>query len=148
MGILDRSVTVVGAGPAGATAALRLARAGYPVRLLDRRPFPRQKPCGGGISLRVLSRFPYLEAELARIATHTVRRLHLEGPDGRSTVIESEGPAALMIRRVEFDALLLSLAVDAGAEVVTGVEIVQARETGDMVELTARDGRQFTAPRV
>jgi geranylgeranyl reductase family protein len=145
MGISDGSVTVVGAGPAGATAARRLAMAGQRVRLLDRRPFPRPKPCGGGISLRVLSRFPYLEPELPRIATHTVRRLYLEGPEGRSTVIESDGPAALMIRRVEFDDLLVSLAVDAGAELVTGADIVQAREAGKAVELTARDGREFTA---
>ena len=146
MGIPEYSVTVVGAGPAGATAARRLAMAGQRVRLLDRRPFPRQKPCGGGISLRVLSRFPYLEPELGRIATHTVRRLHLEGPGGRSAVIESDGPAALMIRRVEFDNLLVSLAVDAGAELVTGADIVQAREAGAAVELSARDGRTFTAP--
>src|SRR6185369_8623205 len=108
-------VLVVGAGPAGATAARRLALAGRAVRLLDRRSFPRQKPCGGGISVRALSRFPYLERELARIATHTVRRLYLEGPGGQSTVIESEEPAALMIRRVEFDDLLVSLALEAGA---------------------------------
>src|SRR5438874_9510531 len=148
MGSLDRAVTVVGAGPAGATAARRLAMAGHPVRLLDRRPFPRQKPCGGCISLRVLSRFPYLESELMHIATHTVRRLHLEGPEGRSTVIESDKPTVLMIRRVEFDDLLVSLAVKAGAELVTGVDIVQARETPQGTELTARDGREFEAPAV
>ena len=145
MGILDRSVTVVGAGPAGATAARRLALAGHPVRLLDRRPFPRQKPCGGGISYRVLSRFPYLEPVLSRIGTHTVRRIHLEGPDGRSTVIEADSPAAVMIRRVEFDDLLVSLAVEAGAELVTA-DIVQARETPGGTALTARDGREFLAP--
>ena len=145
MGICNGRVTIIGAGPAGATAARRLALAGHQVRLLDRRPFPRQKPCGGGISLRVLARFPYLEPELGRIATHTVRRLYLEGPGGRSTVIESEGPAALMVRRVEFDDLLVSLAVNAGAELVTGVDIVQARDAGDAVELTARDGREFNA---
>ncbi len=137
---------VVGAGPAGATAARRLALAGFPVRLLDRRPFPRQKPCGGGISLRVLSRFPYLERELSRIATHTVRRLHLEGPEGRSTVIESDGPAALMIRRVEFDDLLVSLAVAAGVELITGVDVVNARESTEGVVVTARDGREYSAP--
>ena len=38
--------------PAGATAARTLARAGVTVRLLDRSKFPRNKPCGGGISLR------------------------------------------------------------------------------------------------
>src|ERR1041385_7410856 len=146
MAILDRAVTVVGAGPAGATAARWLALAGHPVRLLDRWKIPRQKPCGGGISLRLLARFPYLDCGLPRIATHTVRRLYLEGPEGRSTVIESDGPAALMIRRVEFDELLVSLAVAAGAELVTGVDIVNARETAGRIELTARDGREFEAP--
>lgn len=140
------SVTIVGAGPAGATAARRLAHAGVRVRLLDRAAFPRNKPCGGGISLRVLARFPYLEHELSRIATHTVHRLYLEGPDGASTVVEAGDAAALMIRRVEFDQLLVSLAVEAGAEFVGGVDIVRARETTESVELTARDGRRFDAP--
>ena len=101
-------ILIVGAGPAGATAARTLAAAGVPVHLLDRSGFPRNKPCGGGISARVLTRFPYLGSALTRIATHTVARLHLEGPDGHSTIIESDRPAALMIRRVEYDALLVS----------------------------------------
>src|SRR3954470_1517973 len=63
-------VLVVGAGPAGAAAARALALAGVPVTLLDRSTFPRNKPCGGGISARVLDRFPYLAPVLGRIATH------------------------------------------------------------------------------
>src|SRR3954471_5032906 len=137
------SVLVVGAGPAGATAARSLAAAGIPVTLLDRAAFPRNKPCGGGISARVLRRFPYLEAALSRIGTHSIRRLYLEGPRGESTIIESEATAALMIRRVEFDALLVSLAVDAGAELVTGVDVAQARVQNGGVTLDARDGRRF-----
>ncbi len=139
-------IVIVGAGPAGSTAARRLVMAGHRVQLLDRRVFPRQKPCGGGISMRVLSRFPYLERELPRIATHTVRRLYLEGPERRSTTITSDNAAALMIRRVEFDDLLVSLAVSAGAELVTNADIVNARENPDGVELTSRDGRIFQAP--
>jgi geranylgeranyl reductase family protein len=141
-------VLIIGAGPAGATAARRLARAGIPVRLLDRAAFPRNKPCGGGISGRVLARFPHLRSDLARIGTHEVSRLYLEGPQGESTVIESDVPAALMIRRVEFDALLTSLAVEAGAELVTGVDIVQASERAGRVRLTARDGRVFESDTV
>ena len=136
-------ILVAGAGPAGATAARTLAAAGLPVCLLDRSSFPRNKPCGGGISTRVLTRFPYLESALRRITTHTVARLHLEGPDGHSTIIESDGPAALMIRRVEYDALLVSLAVEAGATLVPGVDVVQARQDAERVELVARDGRRF-----
>ena len=141
----SRPVIVVGAGPAGATAARALALAGIPVRLLDRAAFPRNKPCGGGISARVLRRFPYLGRELSRIATHGVSRLHLEGPDGHSTVVESDVVAALMIRRVEFDALLVALAVEAGAELITGADIAQADEDDGRVRLTTRDGKSFEA---
>jgi geranylgeranyl reductase family protein len=137
---------VIGAGPAGATAARALAMAGVTVRLLDRSKFPRNKPCGGGISLRVLPRFPYLEQALARIPTHQVSRLYLEGPDGDSTVVQSRVPAALMIRRLDFDALLASLACEAGVELVEGVDIVAASQDAHGVSVTARDGRRFTAP--
>jgi geranylgeranyl reductase family protein len=142
------SVIVVGAGPAGATAARVLALAGVSVCLLDRSRFPRNKPCGGAISLRAMKRFPHLEAALSRIATHRLSRLYLEGPDGESTIVESDGPAVVMIRRVEFDALLVSLAVEAGAELVTGADIVQASMDGHGVRLVARDGRRFAAPLV
>src|SRR5262245_39784551 len=138
-------VIVVGAGPAGSTAARTLARAGVTVRLVDRSKFPRNKPCGGGISFRVLRRFPYLERELGRIPTHTVARLYLEGPGGESAIVESDGPAALMIRRVEFDGLLVELARESGAEFVGGVDIVRAAAHSDHVELEARDGRRFEA---
>ena len=134
-------VIVVGAGPAGATAARFLASAGARVTLLDRAEFPRNKPCGGGISLRVLRRFPYLETALSRIATHTVTRLYLESP-----VVDAGEPAALMIRRLEFDALLVSFATAAGASLVPAADIAQAREDVDGVTLTARDGREFRAP--
>src|SRR5436190_6504862 len=139
-------VLIVGGGPAGATAARTLARAGVTVRILDRSNFPRNKPCGGGISLRVLKRFPYLEAALGRIATQTVSRLFLEGPLGESTTIDAGEAAALMIRRVEFDHLLLSLAQEAGAEVVSDAEVVQATELRDRIVLTTRKGQRFEAP--
>jgi geranylgeranyl reductase family protein len=138
-------VIVVGGGPAGATAARFLARAGHPVTVLDRAAFPRNKPCGGGISTRALIRFPYLNGTLSRIATHFVSRLYLEGPDGDSVVIRSGEPAALMIRRVEFDDLLLSLAVDEGARVIAGADIVRVEEHDHGVTLDARDGRRFSA---
>lgn len=123
-----------------------LALAGVPVTLLDRAAFPRNKPCGGGISIRVLKRFPWLEAELRSIATHRISRLYLEGPSGESATVTSDEPAVLMIRRVEFDAMLVRAAQRAGAVLVPHVEIVRARTTGDRVFLEARDGRRFDAP--
>ena len=45
-------MVVIGAGPAGSTAAYRLAAAGARVVMLDKARFPRDKPCGGGITWR------------------------------------------------------------------------------------------------
>ena len=80
---------IVGGGPAGATAARALALGGAARPLLDRAAFPRNKPCGGGLTYRVVTRFPDLEAALARITTHSIRRLYMEGPGGESVVVES-----------------------------------------------------------
>src|ERR1700710_2806947 len=57
-------VCVVGAGPAGSTAAYLLARQGLSVALVDRARFPRDKTCGDGITprgARVLQRIGALE---------------------------------------------------------------------------------------
>ncbi|HEY7292334.1 MAG TPA: NAD(P)/FAD-dependent oxidoreductase [Vicinamibacterales bacterium] len=142
---LKDDVLVVGGGPAGSTAARHLALRGARVTVLDRYMFPRNKPCGGGISARVLTRFPYLDRSLPRISTHLVSRLHLEGPSGDSVVIDTDSPAALMIRRIEFDALLMSLAAEAGAHVVGDAEVVRVSEDADGVTVWTRNGRQFSA---
>jgi geranylgeranyl reductase family protein len=146
--VVDSDVLVVGAGPAGATAARTLAAAGARVRLLDRARFPRNKPCGGAISMRALGRFPYLASALDRIPTHRISRLHLESPGGDSILVRSPTPAALMIRRIEFDELLVRLAVEAGAELVEGTEVTQARATDRGIELKTRGGARFAASRV
>src|SRR5215217_1791076 len=139
-------VLVVGGGPAGATAARTLALEGRCVRLLDRARFPRNKPCGGAISMRALRRFPYLRNALPRISTRRLSRLYLEAPSGDGITLTSHEPAALMVRRVEFDALLVDLAREAGVDVIEGVEVSRARESAAGVWIGARDGREFEAP--
>lgn len=58
-------VTVVGAGPSGSFIACLLAKAGFSVVLIDRKPFPRKKTCGGGVSQKasklLLTYLPSLE---------------------------------------------------------------------------------------
>jgi geranylgeranyl reductase family protein len=144
----DADVIVAGAGPAGATAALRLARAGVRVLMVERYALPRQKPCGGGISTRVLARFPWLEEPLGRIASLPVSSLYLEGPSGETFRMQTRGPTVLMIRRIEFDHLLATLAIEAGARLLAPAAIAQARQDAGGVTLRTRDGRELRAPMV
>ncbi len=113
-------VIVAGAGPAGATAAKVLGEAGAAVLLIDKSAFPRDKPCGGGISARALARFPYLRSALDSIPTSWVNKVHFESPSGFVVDYRSPDPLYLMIRRCEFDNLLFSLAKP-HVEVATGL---------------------------
>lgn len=144
----DAEVIVAGAGPAGAAAARALAAAGLDTLLLDRAQFPRNKPCGGGVSLRALRRFPWLEPALTGIDVHRIARLRLEAPDGGALDLDSGDPCVFLVRRVEFDHALAESARNAGARLVQGFEIAQAEMGRADVTLQARDGRRLTAPLV
>ena len=140
----DADVIVAGAGPAGSTAARTLASLGVDTLLVDRAEFPRNKPCGGGISLRALGRFPWLERALGGIDVHRLSRLHLEGPHGAVMDLDYREPCVLMVRRVEFDAALADAARGAGARFAR-FEITQAAQDARGVTLRARDGRSLRA---
>jgi geranylgeranyl reductase family protein len=144
----DADVIVAGAGPAGAAAARALAWAGIDTLLVERAIFPRNKPCGGGISTRVFRRFPWFAEAIAGIDQHTVSRLHLEGPDGSSIDFTSPAPCVLLVRRVELDNALLRAALAQGARLRTGFEITQATMDADGVTLRARTGAVVRGRRV
>lgn len=137
-------VVIVGGGPAGATAAVRLAGKAR-VLVLDKEAFPRDKPCGGGISARILRRFPELASLLTRIPVQTVTRVRLHAPSGSCCAFQRPEPIYFMVRRPDFDALLLREAERRGAvvqtETVTGLRVcpdavtVQTREQEHIASL-------------
>jgi geranylgeranyl reductase family protein len=117
-------VAIVGAGPAGSTAAYRLATAGRRVLLLDRAAFPRDKPCGGGVTLRAARLLPFsLEPVIEDVIERVELGLRYRHRFGKAT----EAPIAYMTQRKRLDEFLLRKAQEAGAEVREG-ETVDARE--------------------
>ena len=118
---------VVGAGPAGSTTAYRLARAGARVCLLDRARFPRDKPCGGGLTLRAVRQLPF---SVEPVVEDVVDRLELGLRYGRRWSRRSEGPLVLMTQRRRLDAFLAERAAEAGAEFREGVKVTGVDPSG------------------
>ena len=113
-------VIVVGAGPAGAATAIRLARGGASVLLADRARFPRDKPCGGGLTGRAVRELPVDVAPVVEDVVHTfdVRLAYRKRFERRS-----EAPLVLMTRRRRLDAFLAEQAEAAGAVFRDGVTV-------------------------
>ena len=105
-------VIVVGAGPAGSTSAYHLAREGLSVLLLDRAGFPRDKPCGGGVTGRAAALLPF---SIDPVVEDVVDRLEIGLRYERRFERQSEKPLIYMTRRVALDAFLVEKACEAGA---------------------------------
>lgn len=128
---IDATVLIVGAGPAGATTAYFLARAGVDVLLVDQATFPREKACGDSIcpgAVEILDKMGLSDwARLQGYAKNIGYRL--SSPNG--TVANIPFPAKFsahpnyLIPRREFDHALVQHAVSAGAKLRENTRITQ-----------------------
>ena len=128
---------VVGLGPGGSTAARQLAAAGHRVLGLDKEVFPRYKPCGGGLSARLL---PHLPDSVQSCIEATIHNIHFTYRGTRVMDHRSPRPVAYMVRRTQFDRALADVASQAGAELLYGREIRKIRELPSHVEVETGDG--------
>src|SRR3989454_126827 len=127
-------------------AGLTLARRGGSIVLLDKKVFPRDKPCGGGIRHGVRRRFPDVMSELERrVPIHEISRVVMEAPSGASVRASLGEPLYLTFRRIEFDDALLRCAQDAGVQVIEGARIVSIERDERGVTVGGVDGRRLTA---
>ena len=134
---------IIGAGPAGTATAARLHQRGVRrVLLLDRAHFPRDKPCGGGLtgpvgeSLAALGlrlQVPHLPSPLARIRFGGyLREVPLRRPVN-------------VVRRLQFDASLVEQVAALGVEVETGAAAATLEVGADAVTVRLDDGRRRRA---
>ena len=127
-------VTIVGAGPAGASAAYFLGTAGKRVILLEKEKLPRYKTCGGGLSQRFLEReFPF-----SFNSSHITQVNSMKYIFGRHSItIPIQSGVVGMVMRDEFDACILA---HASAEIRQGSVIRKVEELEDRVQVFTQDG--------
>jgi menaquinone-9 beta-reductase len=117
-------VLVCGAGPAGAIAALVLARAGARVRLLDRARFPRDKLCGDTVNPGALAILDRLGLSGVTAGGLPIDGMVVTDESGlRCAGRYGGGAAGRALRRATLDAALLDAAVRAGADFEDGVVV-------------------------
>ena len=156
---LEADVIIVGAGPAGSTAACHLARAGLDVIVLEKTAFPREKVCGDGLTPRAVKQLDalgighegegWIENKGLRIIGGGVR-IELPWPE------LAEYPGIGLVRtRYDFDQILAETARAAGAKILerTNVQAPLLDErTGRVQGVTAKnaDGERvsYRAPLV
>lgn len=140
-------VIVAGGGPAGSSAAWRAATAGAKVLLVDKAVFPRDKPCGDGLTPRAVHSIGLLGLGNELKAFNRVERLRVNGA-GRQ--LEFDWPRSetypdhgYVVARTDLDEMLLRHAQAAGAEVREGTSVVAPIVEGGVVRgvVVKRDGR-------
>jgi flavin-dependent dehydrogenase len=147
-------VVVVGAGPAGATTALLLARAGASVLLVDRARFPRDKPCSEYLSpatTEILERLGGGILDAVEGTAHAkLYGMKVVAPGGAAMCGRFHGgprPYSFALPRTSFDTILVAAAARAGAVVREGVTVenlVSDRGTVSGVVGRSGDGKRET----
>ncbi|MDA1239716.1 MAG: NAD(P)/FAD-dependent oxidoreductase [Chloroflexi bacterium] len=135
---MQTDVIVVGAGPAGSTAARGIAERGAGVLLLERAKFPRDKPCGGGVTVRCAALLPFsIEPVVEDVITGA--RMKIRGH--REVNRDSKAPITYMTQRRRLDAFLVEQAQAAGAEFRDGQGVTGIVRLPDgTFEVTTKDG--------
>lgn len=145
-------VVVAGGGPAGSAAAWQAARMGARVIVLDKAAFPRDKPCGDGLTPRAVSFLQKmgLAADVARF--HRVNGARVFSPTEWNLAFPHRPGMpdhGHVVRRTELDVLLLERAGRAGADVREASEVMAAIvEDGRVKGVTLRGGERVRADAV
>ncbi len=126
---------VVGAGPAGAISACKLAQGGARVLLLERWRIPRPKPCGGGLTPKAYRQLDFPIDDLVCARAHGV---WLRGHGVEAFPLADPRAEVWMVRRPAFDRRLAERAVAAGAELRDDEPVVSV-EPGTVAMVRTRD---------
>ena len=120
---------VVGAGPAGGSAAYHLAKQGHSVLVVEKESLPRYKPCGGGVSPQVAQWFDFDFSPAISLKTTTIQYTwKMADP----VIVDMDDIEPIwMVRRDVFDHFLVQQAQKQGAELKVSTEVKGIEFKGD-----------------
>jgi len=124
MKIRQTKILIIGAGPAGSTAAIYLARAGFQVTLVDRAVFPRDKVCGDALLSDSLSVLKLLDIQLDLKQTFESSFVRIYAPNGNYININGK---FICIQRQYFDHVLQQTALDASVNFLAPYKLKQVK---------------------
>jgi len=131
-------VAVIGAGPAGSTAARVLATRGADVTLFEARRLPRPKLCGGGLTPKAQRLVP---PEVLEAVERRVDRVELRGPHFSPIDLVEPAATIAMVERSRFDLALVDAAARAGVDVRDDEPVRDIAERDSEVVLYTDCGR-------
>ncbi|GAP94592.1 geranylgeranyl reductase family protein [Leptolyngbya sp. NIES-2104] len=129
---------VVGAGPAGGTAAYHLAKRGRSVLVLEKEALPRYKPCSGGVSPAIAQWFDFDFAPVISRKVNTIRYTWKLGDPVDATLNTPE--PMWMVRRDQFDEFLMNQAQQAGAKLQDATAVTGIEFKGDRWQVNTTSG--------
>ncbi|MGC4815771.1 geranylgeranyl reductase family protein [Micromonospora sp. DT228] len=135
-------LVVVGAGPAGLSAAYAAARAGVSTLVVERAAHPRYKTCGGGL---IGTSLAAVHGRIEVPAHDRVDRVTFTRDGRREFTRRHDSPVVTMVRREEFDDRLRAAAVAAGAQVRERVAVRAIEQDPEGVRLRLADGTTIAA---
>ena len=146
---IDTKVCIIGAGPGGAAAALKLDRLGIPCVLVDKAVFPRDKVCGDALSGKVIYGLNRIDKQIAidlfektsirvgcwgiKFVFPNTKELDITVPDLASKDLKTAKPEAFISKRIDFDNFLI--------EEVRQSSLIDLREGVDVQHFEREDSQ-------